>query len=41
MTEPIKAVPDPMTVFNKMGISDVSDALSSLLDRFKKETGIA
>ncbi len=41
MTEPIKAVPDPMTEFNKMGMWDVSDVLSSLLDKFKKEKGIA
>ena len=40
MTEPIKAVPDPMTEFNKMGMWDVSDVLSSLLDKFKKEKGI-
>jgi hypothetical protein len=41
MTEPIKAMPDPMTEFNKMGMRDVSDVLSSLLNKFKKEKGIA
>ncbi len=41
MTEPIKAVPDPMTEFNKMGMWDVSDVLSLLVDKFKNEKGIA
>jgi len=40
MPEPIKAALDPMTEFNKMGMWDVSDVLSPLLDKFKKEKGI-
>ena len=40
MPEPIEDASDPMTVFNKMGMWDGSDVLSSLLDKFKKEKGI-
>jgi len=41
MTEPIEDASDPMTEFNMMGMWDVSDVLSSLLDNYKKEKGIA
>ena len=41
MSESIEDAFDPIPEFNKMGMWDVSDALSSLLDRFKKEKGIA
>ncbi len=37
MPEPIEDASDPMTVFNKMGMWDVSDVLSPLLDKFRKD----
>jgi len=41
MTEPIEDASDPMTEFNMMGMCAVCDVLSSLLNKFKKEKGIA